>query len=130
MAEAQDTGLFDAWITDRIYFQVVPPRTGSTGEFESWITDRIYYRDYVEAELVPPPPVPPGIVLGPGGIPRRIAEWERERRQDLKVILEFWQDYFRNVLKLGEAQARQRTEEIIRLSVQDDVDILDLIDLL
>lgn len=99
MAEPQDTGLFDGWITDRIYFQVVPPRTGSTGEFESWITDRIYYRDYVEAELVPPEPpvVPParrharvrrrdsGIDLIPPPIKEPwIHPWEEE---DEEIIL-------------------------------------------
>lgn len=79
MAEPQDTGLFDAWITDRIYFQVVPPRTGSTGEFESWITDRIYYRDYVEAELVPPvPPAPPIVIIGSGKPIRRRERPEPE----------------------------------------------------
>ena len=50
MANPEDPGEFELWITDRIGFQNIPPLSGDTGDFESWITDRIYFEDYVEAE--------------------------------------------------------------------------------
>lgn len=50
MANPQDTGTFDRWITQRIYFRVGPPTTnfGTTGQFNSFITRRIHFPDYVE----------------------------------------------------------------------------------
>ena len=47
MANPQDPGTFDFWITDRILFQDAPPKSGDTGDFDRWITDRIYWRNYV-----------------------------------------------------------------------------------
>jgi len=52
MANPADPGEFELWITDRIFFQNVPPKTGDTGTFEAWITDRIYFEDYVEQAAV------------------------------------------------------------------------------
>ena len=49
MANPKDSGTFDYWITDRITFATIPPKSGDTGTFDKWITDRIYWRDYVEA---------------------------------------------------------------------------------
>lgn len=43
----QDTGGFEYWITDRIFFMQIPQKDGDTGEFEQWITDRIYFEDYL-----------------------------------------------------------------------------------
>ena len=42
-------GTFDYWITDRLTFQTIAPKSGSTGDFDRWITDCIAFRDYVEA---------------------------------------------------------------------------------
>lgn len=50
MANPADVGTFDVWITDRLAFQTVKPKTGDTGDFDSWITDRLYWHDYVETE--------------------------------------------------------------------------------
>lgn len=54
MANPQDTGTFDYWITDRLTFQDVPPKSGDTGDFENWIWDRGFWEDYVEATAAPP----------------------------------------------------------------------------
>ena len=53
MANPLDPGTFDIFITDRITFATAPPASGDTGDFEKWITDRIYWEDYVEAEAAP-----------------------------------------------------------------------------
>ena len=49
MANPQDPGTFDIWITNRLSFRTVVPKSGNTGDFEKWITDRIRFSDYVEA---------------------------------------------------------------------------------
>jgi hypothetical protein len=49
MANPEDPGTFEYWITDRITFQDIPPLSGDTGDFESWLWDRQYWEDYVEA---------------------------------------------------------------------------------
>jgi len=49
MANPQDTGTFDYWLTGRISFATIPPRTGNTGTFDDWPADRVYFHDYVEA---------------------------------------------------------------------------------
>lgn len=49
MANPQSPGTFDAWITDRLTFATLTPKTGDTGGFDAWITDRLYFADYVEA---------------------------------------------------------------------------------
>lgn len=49
MANPQDQGTFDYWITDRISFTVARPKSGDTGDFENWITDRIYWWEYAES---------------------------------------------------------------------------------
>ena len=69
-------------------------------------------------------------MVGPGRDTESIADWEIDRSRDLKTILKFWLDYFKDVLKLGDAQARERAEEMATISMQDDIDIMDLIDLL
>lgn len=48
MANPKDSGTFDYWITDRIGFKSVPPRSGNTGDFEKWITDRIGFEFYAK----------------------------------------------------------------------------------
>lgn len=50
---AQDTGGFEYWITDRITFMQAPQKSGNTGDFEKWITDRIYFEDYLKQERAP-----------------------------------------------------------------------------
>jgi len=45
---AQDTGTFDEWIADRVYFGTLEPRSGNTGTFDEWLTDRIYFDAYQE----------------------------------------------------------------------------------
>lgn len=52
MPNPQDTGTFERWITDRIFFQDVPPRRGDTGDFEKWLWNREYWEDYLETPLV------------------------------------------------------------------------------
>lgn len=52
MANPQDPGTFENWITNRITFEDIPPKLGDTGDFEKWITNRIYWQDYVESALV------------------------------------------------------------------------------
>lgn len=59
MANPQDPGTFDYWITDRITFQVARPKTGDTGDFEKWLTDRIYWHDYAETAAIIRIPRPP-----------------------------------------------------------------------
>lgn len=54
MANPQDPGTFDYWITDRLTFQGAPPRSGDTGDFEKWLWDREFWEDYVEAAAAPP----------------------------------------------------------------------------
>lgn len=51
MANPQNTGTFDFWLTDRLTFATPPPKTGDTGTFDAWITDRLYFEDYVEATV-------------------------------------------------------------------------------
>lgn len=43
-----------------------------------------------------------------------------------KEILKFWQEYYQNVLKLTQAQARMRAEEMVQTSLQDELDLIDL----
>lgn len=43
-----------------------------------------------------------------------------------KEILKFWQEYYQNVLKLTQAQARMRAEEMVQASLQDELDLIDL----
>lgn len=50
MAYTVDLGTFEYWITDRIPFDVLPPKSGNTGDFEKWLTDRLPFEVYVEAE--------------------------------------------------------------------------------
>ena len=52
MANPQDPGTFEFWITDRITFQAIPPKSGDTGDFEKWLWDRGYWEDYVEQAAV------------------------------------------------------------------------------
>jgi len=47
------TGSFEQWITDRIDFEEIHPKSGDTGDFEAWITDRIDFSTFVEAEAAP-----------------------------------------------------------------------------
>ena len=49
MANPQDTGTFDGWITDRLYFGTLQPPSGDTGTFDQWITDRLYFDTMVAA---------------------------------------------------------------------------------
>jgi hypothetical protein len=53
MANPQDQGSFDYWITDRIPFTVAPPKSDDTGDFEKWITDRIYWWEYASQGRIP-----------------------------------------------------------------------------
>lgn len=55
MANPQDTGTFDYWITDRITFQDTLPKSSDTGTFETWLWDRKTWATYVEAAAAPPP---------------------------------------------------------------------------
>ena len=48
MANPKDTGSFDFWITNRIFFDVVKGKSGGTGDFDHWLTDRINFDIYVE----------------------------------------------------------------------------------
>lgn len=52
MANPQDPGTFEYFITDRITFQNVPPKSGDTGDLEKWFTDRMRFEDYVEQAVV------------------------------------------------------------------------------
>lgn len=52
MANPQNPGTFDYWITDRLTFATLPPKTGDTGTFDQWLTDRVTFADYVEAAAV------------------------------------------------------------------------------
>lgn len=52
MANPKDPGTFDYWITDRLTFSTLPPKSGNTGTFDYWIADRQYFLDYVETEAV------------------------------------------------------------------------------
>ena len=45
---AQDSGTFDLWITGRIPFDAITPKSGSTGDFDRWITDRLHFDTYQE----------------------------------------------------------------------------------
>lgn len=64
MPNPQDTGSFDFWITSRIAFQDIPPKSGDTGDFDIWLWDRGYWEDYVEETTCPPiPPVPPIVII-------------------------------------------------------------------
>jgi hypothetical protein len=51
MANPQDAGTFEDWVTDRIPFNIIPPRAAAqdTGTFEDWITDRMHFNVYAEA---------------------------------------------------------------------------------
>lgn len=49
MANPQDPGKFEHWITDRRTFKTVPPKSGDTGDFEKWLGNREYWEDYVKA---------------------------------------------------------------------------------
>ena len=51
MSNPQDPGTFDFWITNRLTFRTVVPKSGNTGDFEKWITDRIRFSDYVSASV-------------------------------------------------------------------------------
>lgn len=55
MPNPQAPGTFNYWITDRIMFQTLTPKSGKTGDFEKWITDRQYWHDYVEVTAAPAP---------------------------------------------------------------------------
>lgn len=52
MANPADPGTFDYWITDRLTFVTVPPKSGNTGTFDQWITDRQTFEDYVATAAV------------------------------------------------------------------------------
>jgi hypothetical protein len=64
------------------------------------------------------------------GGPARDAKDEEEERRGIREIFNFWRDYFRDVLKLSDAESRERATEMATISMQDDVDIMDLIELL
>lgn len=49
MANPKDSGTFDYWITNRITFESIPPKSVNTGTFDSWITNRLYFEDYSES---------------------------------------------------------------------------------
>jgi hypothetical protein len=44
------------------------------------------------------------------------------------VIYDFWLDYFKNTMKLSEAEAKLRAAERIQIALQDDEDIFDMLD--
>ena len=52
MANPEDVGTFDLWITDRIQFSIAKPKTSDTGDFDRWITDRIPFETYQIAVAV------------------------------------------------------------------------------
>ena len=41
---------FDLWITNRISFNIVEPKSGSTGDFDLWIAKHIPWWELQEAE--------------------------------------------------------------------------------
>lgn len=50
MANPQDPGEFDLWITGRMTFKTIPPKEGDTGDFEKWLLNREYWEDLVKTE--------------------------------------------------------------------------------
>lgn len=75
MANPADVGTFDVWISDRLAFQTLKPKSGDTGDFDSWISDRLYWHDYVETAAA-------GETLSIAVTPTDSAYWT----QGIKVI--------------------------------------------
>lgn len=46
MANPEDVGTFDLWITGRVQFGSTRPKADDTGDFDRWITDRISFETY------------------------------------------------------------------------------------
>jgi hypothetical protein len=42
--------LLDVWVSDTIWLDDGPPKTGSTGTLDTWVSDTIWLDIYAEAE--------------------------------------------------------------------------------
>jgi hypothetical protein len=49
--------LLDVWISDTMWPDSGPPKSGNTGTLEPWVSDTIWLDVYAEAETTGPPPV-------------------------------------------------------------------------
>ena len=49
--------LLDVWVSDTIWPDDGPPKTGNTGTLDTWVSDTIWLDVYAEAETTGPPPV-------------------------------------------------------------------------
>ena len=49
--------LLDVWISDTMWPDSGPPKSGNTGTLEAWVSDTIWLDVYAEAETTGPPPV-------------------------------------------------------------------------
>ena len=48
MANPQNSGVFNKWITNRIPFKILTPKTIETGLINTWVTSRIPFNIIVE----------------------------------------------------------------------------------
>jgi hypothetical protein len=42
--------LLDVWVSDTIWPEIGPPKTGNTGTLDTWVSDTIWLDVYAEAE--------------------------------------------------------------------------------
>ena len=49
--------LLDVWVSDTIWHDDGPPKTGNTGTLDTWVSDTIWLDVHAEAETTGPPPV-------------------------------------------------------------------------
>jgi|GEM_PF-2274732 len=47
--------LLDVWVSDTIWPNIGPPKTGNTGTLDTWVSDIIWLDVYAEAGATPPP---------------------------------------------------------------------------
>ena len=46
--------LLDVWVSDTIWPNIGPPKTGNTGTLDTWVSDTIWLDVYAEATATPP----------------------------------------------------------------------------
>jgi hypothetical protein len=51
---AINPGLLDVWVSDTIWPDDGPPKSGNTGTLDTWVSDTVWLEYYAEAGTTPP----------------------------------------------------------------------------
>jgi hypothetical protein len=51
---AINPGLLDVWVSDTIWPDDGPPKSGNTGTLDTWVSDTVWFDVYAEAQTTPP----------------------------------------------------------------------------